>query len=86
MTSDRRYFTDYSPFDKNAVCKKFVATPVGHRTVTIVVKRGELEVILTLQVAFYVPDSNNILSHSQAEYQDYAVEYHGRSANKVYEH
>ncbi|OWY97657.1 Copia type Polyprotein, partial [Phytophthora megakarya] len=90
MASDRRYFTDYTPFDKYADCvrgfkKKFAATPVGHGTVKIVEKRGELEVILILQDVFHVPDNKNLLSHSQAEDQGYAVEYHGRSGDKVYE-
>ncbi|OWZ13076.1 hypothetical protein PHMEG_00013665 [Phytophthora megakarya] len=62
--------------------KKFAATSVGHGTVKIVEKRGELEVILTLQDVFHVPDSKNFMSNSQAEDQGYAVEYHGRSGDK----
>ncbi|POM76986.1 Hypothetical protein PHPALM_5708, partial [Phytophthora palmivora] len=71
MVSDRRYFVDYassivgSQFLNNADCvrgfkKKFEATPVGHGTVQLVVKR----------------DSKNLLSHTQAEDQGYTVEYH----------
>ncbi|KAL3657339.1 hypothetical protein V7S43_017658 [Phytophthora oleae] len=90
MASDRRYFTEYKTFDKNMDCvrgfkKKFAATPVEHGTVQVGVKRGDLDVILTLRDALHVPDSKNCLSHSQAEDQGYAVEYHGRSGEKVYE-
>ncbi|POM74710.1 LOW QUALITY PROTEIN: Hypothetical protein PHPALM_8291, partial [Phytophthora palmivora] len=65
--------------------KKFEATPVGHGTVQLVVKRGKLDVVLTLQDAFHVPDSKNLLSHTQAEDQGYTVEYHGRSGSRMYE-
>lgn len=74
MASDRRYFIDYHQFDSDAECvrgfrKNFAATPVGHGTVQVVVKRGDLDVVLTLRDVFHVPDSKNLLSHSQAEDQ-----------------
>ncbi|POM79682.1 Uncharacterized protein PHPALM_2586 [Phytophthora palmivora] len=83
MVSDRRYSVDCESFDNDADCvrgfkKKFEATPVGHGTVQLVVKRGKLDVVLTLQDAFHVPDSKTLLSHTQAEDQGYTVEYHGR--------
>ncbi|POM73720.1 Retrovirus-related pol Polyprotein, partial [Phytophthora palmivora] len=88
MVSDRRYFVDYEPFDNDADCvrgfkKKFEATPVGHGTVQLVVKRGKLDVVLTLRDTFHVPDSINLLSHT--EDQGYTVEYQGRSGSRMYE-
>ncbi|POM60194.1 hypothetical protein PHPALM_30977 [Phytophthora palmivora] len=90
IVSDRRYFVDYEPFDNDADCargfkKKFEATPVGHGTVQFVVKRGKLDVVLILRDAFHVPDSKNLLSHTQAEDQGYTVEYNGRSGSRMYE-
>ncbi|EGZ27099.1 hypothetical protein PHYSODRAFT_257313 [Phytophthora sojae] len=74
MASDRRYFTDYEPFGQDTECvrgfkKKFAAAPIGHGTVQVVVKKGDLDVVLTLQDALHVPNSKNLLSHSQAEDQ-----------------
>lgn len=42
-------------------------------------------IILTLHNVFYIPDSKNLLSHSQAEVQVYAVQYQKQTGNKVYE-
>ncbi|KAG3025687.1 hypothetical protein PC119_g8095 [Phytophthora cactorum] len=88
--TDRRYFSDYTPFEKDAECvrgfkKAFAANPVGHGTVQLVLQRGELDLVLTLRDVFHVPNSRNLLSHSQIEDQGYSVEYHGRSGANVYE-
>ncbi|KAG3238724.1 hypothetical protein PI124_g16315 [Phytophthora idaei] len=49
------------------------------------VKQGASERTVTLYDVFYVPDSKNLLSHSQAEDQGYCVEYHGRRGDRKYE-
>ncbi|KAG3094437.1 hypothetical protein PI125_g16578 [Phytophthora idaei] len=65
--------------------KQIAASPLGHGTVQVMVKQGASERTVTLYDVFYVPDSKNLLSHSQAEDQGYCVEYHGRRGDRKYE-
>ncbi|KAE8902981.1 hypothetical protein PF005_g14042 [Phytophthora fragariae] len=90
IVSDRRYFTEYSPFSKDAekvrgFKKQFAAAPAGHGTVELVVERNGKKMIMNLLDAYHVPNCRNLLSHSQAEDQGYAVEYHGRSGQTKFE-
>ncbi|KAE9033706.1 hypothetical protein PR002_g8535 [Phytophthora rubi] len=40
---------------------------------------------MNLLDAYHIPNCRNLLSHSQAEDQGYAVEYHGRSGQTKFE-
>ncbi|OWZ16395.1 Retrovirus-related pol Polyprotein [Phytophthora megakarya] len=90
MASDCRYFTKYTAFNKDIDCgrgfkMKFAANPVGQGTVQIIVKRGYLDVVLMVRDVFHVPDSTNVLSHSQAKAKCYMIEYLGRLGKNMYE-
>ncbi|KAE9290228.1 hypothetical protein PR003_g25349 [Phytophthora rubi] len=74
IVSDRRYFTEYTPFSKDAekvrgFKKQFAAAPAGHGTVELVVERNGKKMIMNLLDAYHVPNCRNLLSHSQAEDQ-----------------
>ncbi|GMF15245.1 unnamed protein product [Phytophthora fragariaefolia] len=84
MACDKRYFSDYKDFvPAEADCvrgfqQKFVTTPLGRGSVKTVVRRGSPKITLELEDVYYVSESKNLLSPSQAEAQGYEVEYHGR--------
>ncbi|KAE8962425.1 hypothetical protein PF011_g29401 [Phytophthora fragariae] len=65
--------------------KQFAAAPAGHGTVELVVERNGKKMTMNLLDAYHVPNCRNLLSHSQAEDQGYAVEYHGRSGQTKFE-
>ncbi|KAE9083277.1 hypothetical protein PF010_g21275 [Phytophthora fragariae] len=79
-----------TPFGKGAekvrgFKKQFAAAPAGHGTVELVVERNGKKMTMNLLDAYHVPNCRNLLSHSQAEDQGYAVEYHGRSGQTKFE-
>ncbi|KAG3154210.1 hypothetical protein PC128_g22418 [Phytophthora cactorum] len=65
--------------------KKFATAPLGHGTAKVVLRKSDVNVVLSLRNAYYVPDSKNLLLHSQLEDEGYDLEYHGRSGRNVYE-
>jgi hypothetical protein len=65
--------------------KQFAAAPAGHGTVELVVERNGRKETMNLLDAYHVPNCQNLLSHSQAEDQGFAVEYHGRSGQTKFE-
>ncbi|RAW27813.1 hypothetical protein PC110_g15794 [Phytophthora cactorum] len=64
--------------------KKFATAPLGHGTAKVVLRKSDVNVVLSLRNAYYVPDSKNLLLHSQLEDEGYDLEYHGRSGRNVY--
>lgn len=76
VASDLRYFIDYDPFEQrtqadsvHGVQKAFNTTPVSRGTVQILVECNAQTNLVTLYDVYFVPDSMNVLSQSQAEDQ-----------------
>ena len=94
VTSDPRYFIEYKVFLDDAQTQsvrgfqsKFLTKPIGRGTVQILVQnpKGSGYNIITLYDVLYVPDSMNLISHTQAEDQGFSVEYRSRKGVKLYE-